>query len=72
MHLISDLPIVERQRLSALRTHEERRKSTEAKIRVAVHYLRCKNVPLTQKAIGEYCNLTRQTVARYITIISNA
>lgn len=71
MKLVPDLPMAERQRLSALRTHEERRKATEAKIRGAVHYLRSRGARITQPAIAKYCDLTRQTVAKYKAIIFN-
>ena len=65
MQLDKDLPLVERQRLAAARTHDVRHKATESKVRAACRHLLAKGEALTQAAIGRVAGLTRQTVATY-------
>lgn len=65
MQLDKDLPLVERQRLAAARTHEVRQKATESKIRAACRQLQQKGETLTQAAIARLAGLSRQTVAAY-------
>ena len=65
MQLDKDLPLQERQRLAAARTHGVRHKATESKVRAACRLLRQKGEALTQVAIGRVAGLTRQTVATY-------
>lgn len=65
MQLDSDLPLAERQKRAAVRTHQERRAGTASKIRAAVSGLREKGLKITFKAIGEFARLSRQTVATY-------
>ena len=65
MQLDKDLPLVERQRLGAARTHDVRHKATESKVRAACLLLQKKGETLTQAAIGRVAGLTRQTVATY-------
>ncbi|AKK25116.1 replication initiation protein [Pandoraea oxalativorans] len=65
MALDKDLPLVERQRLAAARTHDVRHKATESKVRAACRLLQQKGEALTQAAIGRVAGLTRQTVAAY-------
>lgn len=72
MRLDSALPLEERKHLSALRTHEQRRKATEAKIRATVRHLQREGVAVTQAAISRFSKLARQTIANYKTTISDA
>ena len=65
MQLDKDLPLIERQRLAAARTHDVRHKATESKVRAACRLLQQKGEALTQAAIGRVAGLTRQTVATY-------
>ena len=65
MQLDKDLPLQERQRLSAARTHGMRHKATESKVRAACRLLQQKREVITQVAIGRVTGLTRQTVATY-------
>lgn len=65
MDLDKELPLAQRQRLSAARTHDLRRKATESKVRAACRLLREKGETLTQAAIARVAGLTRQTVATY-------
>jgi hypothetical protein len=65
MQLDKELPLVERQRLAATRTHEVRHKGTETKVRAACRYLQGKGEALTQAAVARAAGLTRQTVATY-------
>lgn len=71
MRLDSSKPLDVRQRLAAQRTHEERRKDTESKIRAACRVLIEKDHKLTLVAIAEHSGLSRQTVAKYKHIIDN-
>lgn len=65
MQLDKDLPLVERQRLAAARTHDVRHKATESKVRAACRFLQQKREALTQAAIARVAGLSRQTVAAY-------
>lgn len=65
MQLDKTLPLVERQRQAARRTHQERHKATESKIRRACHELRLQDKPLALAAIAVLAGVTRQTVATY-------
>jgi hypothetical protein len=70
MQLDGDLPLPERQRLAADRTHDLRRKDTMSKIRVACHALRKRGEALTQLAVSKLAKLSRQTVATYKHVIA--
>ncbi|MBU3640966.1 replication initiation protein [Polynucleobacter sp. Fuers-14] len=72
MRLDPALPLEERKRLSALRTHEQRRKATEAKIRATVRHLQREGVAVTQAAISRFSKLARQTIANYAAVITEA
>ena len=65
MQLDRDMPLAERQRLAAARTHDMRHKSTESRIRAARAYLQQKGVALTQAAVGRIAGISRQTIATY-------
>jgi hypothetical protein len=65
MELSKDLPLSERQRLSAKRTHEVRNQATESKIRAACSSLKAKGEKLRQASIALIAGVTRQTVAAY-------
>jgi hypothetical protein len=72
MALDHELPLQERQRLAAVRTHDVRNKATESRIRAAYHLLQQKGEALTQAAIGRVTGLTRQTVAAYKHVLNDA
>jgi hypothetical protein len=70
MRLDKDLPLAERQKLAAQRTHGARRKETESKIRAACRILKQRGQEATQAAVGRLVHMTRQTVAGYKHIIN--
>jgi len=72
MNFDKSLPLKERQRLSAERTHRERQKSTESKIRSACKTIQKNGDKITQIAIAVESGLSRQTVANYKHILSEA
>ncbi len=72
MNLDKNLPLKERQRLAAERTHQTRQKATEFKIRAACRLLQEKGVKLTQVAVASATGLTRQTIAQYQHILGEA
>lgn len=65
MELDPALPLKERQRLSATRTHEVRRNKTLQKIHDASKALKDQQITLTKEVIALKANLSRQTVAKY-------
>ena len=65
MNLDKDLALSDRQRRSAARTHEIRRKGTESKIRGACRALQQQGVAFTQAAIAKAAGVSRQTVATF-------
>lgn len=65
MALDDSLPIYERQRLAAQRTHQRRRTATEGRIRKACRELHKTGRKLTQTAVATAAGVARQTVARY-------
>ena len=65
MQLDKGLPLAERQRLAAARTHDLRHKSTESQIRAARAFLKQQGEALTQAAVGRIAGISRQTVATY-------
>jgi hypothetical protein len=65
MALDKALPLAERQRLAAERTHELRHKATESRIRSACRQLQAAGEALAQAAIARLAGVTRQTVAAY-------
>jgi len=65
MRLDKNVPLGDRQRLSAKRTHEVRRTASERKVRLACLELRQKGEKLTAVAVARAAGVTRQTVARY-------
>ena len=69
MGLDPDLPLQEKQKLSAKRTHETRQKATESRIRAAARSLIRKGQKVTQTAIAAAARLSRQTVAKYSAIV---
>lgn len=69
MQLDKALPLIERQRLAAARTHGERAKATAERIQAACALLRAKGEALTQTAIAKLARLSRQTVAGYRRVI---
>lgn len=71
MGLDKTLPMDEKQRLSARRTHEKRRTDTEGKIRLAVARLKALGSRITLTAVAAASSLSRQTVARYQHIIAS-
>ncbi len=71
MQLDRDLPLVERQRLAAARTHDMRHQSTESRIRAARAFLQQKGEALTQAAVSRIAGISRQTVATYKHVIKD-
>jgi len=69
MQLDPDLPLPEKQRLAAARTHELRQAATGKRIREACQQLQAAGKRLTQAAIALLAGLSRQTVASYKEII---
>ncbi|MQA40679.1 replication initiation protein [Rugamonas aquatica] len=69
MQLDPDLPLPEKQRLAAVRTHERRQAATGERIRDACRQLQAAGERMTQAAIGLLAGLSRQTVAAYKEII---
>ncbi len=69
MQLDKDLPLQERQRLAAKRTHEIRHKATESKIRAACRQLQTRGEKLRQAAIAVIAGVSRQTVATYAHVL---
>ena len=65
MGLDPALPLDDRQRASAVRTHRKRQSNTESKIRLACANLLEKGEQLTQVAVATLARITRQTVAKY-------
>lgn len=72
MQLDNSLPLPERQRLAAKRTHNLRHKETESKIRAACRYLLSRGETLLQKTIALVAKVSRQTVANYKHVIEDA
>ncbi|MEH8018012.1 primase C-terminal domain-containing protein [Rheinheimera muenzenbergensis] len=69
MGLDPSLPLQEKQRLSAQRTHESRQRATESRIRAAAKSLIQMRQKLTQAAIAAATRLSRQIVAKYSAIV---
>lgn len=65
MALDKSLPLVERRRLAAERTHKLRQKATESRIRSACRQLQGTGEALVQADIARLAGVTRQTVAMY-------
>nr|WP_241391638.1 replication initiation protein [Yersinia frederiksenii]ULG19998.1 replication protein A [Yersinia frederiksenii] len=70
MSLDPTLPLYERQKLSAKRTHEKRQSKTESKIRLVCRQLLDRGEKLRKSVIAKLTALTRQTVAKYKHIIN--
>lgn len=71
MQIDQDLPIGDRQRLAAKRTHDLRRQATESRIRAACNQLKHQGKALTQAAVALATGLTRQTVATYKHVLAS-
>ena len=69
MALDKSLPLPDRQRLAAERTHSERTKKTGERVLTACRVLRQKGEQLTQVAIAALTRLSRQSVAKYQQLI---
>ncbi|MCY1264133.1 Replicase family protein [compost metagenome] len=65
MGLPAEMPLHEKQRLAALRTHGIRHKSTESKVRAACRRLIAAGEQLRVSAIARMANISRQTTAAY-------
>jgi len=72
MQLSTDLPLQERQRLAAGRTHAVRHKQSANKVLAACRALLQDGKALTLTAIAALAKLSRQTVAKYRDIITTA
>lgn len=69
MELDKELPLSDRQRLAAERTHQVRKKATESKIRAACRGMQERGEQLSQAAIARAAQVSRQTVANYAHIL---
>lgn len=65
MELDAALPLEDRQRLAAKRTHELRQRATESAIRAACRTLQGQGQKLSLTAVAVTAGVTRQTVANY-------
>ncbi|WP_375232363.1 MULTISPECIES: replication initiation protein [Pseudomonas syringae group] len=72
MALDRSLPLETRQSLAAERTHALRQKATESKIRAACRILYERGEQLRITAVAKEAGVTRQTVAIYLHIITEA
>ena len=72
MELDRSLPLEERQSLAAKRTHAVRQNQTANKIRGACRQLIAKGSHLTYTAIALTAGVSRQTVAKYKAVITEA
>ncbi|MEB3881584.1 replication initiation protein [Pseudomonas guariconensis] len=72
MELDRSLPLEERQSLAARRTHAVRQNQTAHKIRGACRQLIAKGAQLTYTAIALTAGVSRQTVAKYKAVITEA
>lgn len=70
MALDKSLPLKQRQSLAAQRTHVEQKSKTESKIEAACKILLQKGERCTQVAVAKVAGLSRQTVAKYRTLLS--
>jgi hypothetical protein len=70
MSLDKSLTLQERQRLAASRTHLLRQQATEQKIRAAEAMLKKNGEPITQMAVVRSTGFSRQTVAKYQSILT--
>lgn len=61
----SDLPLENRQRLAARRTHQVRRENTEARIKEAISILKARNERVTKAAAARLAGLSRQHVTSH-------
>lgn len=69
MQLDKSIPLDERQRMAASRTHGKRQQDTSSRIRVAVRKLTEAGARVTLVAIAGITSLSRQTIARYRSVI---
>lgn len=65
MVLPAEMPLHEKQRLAALRTHGIRQKSTESKVRAACRRMVAAGEQLRATALARMAGITRQTIAAY-------
>lgn len=72
MQLSRDLPLQDRQRLAATRTHAERYRQTANKILASCRKLLRDGTELTLTAVAALSRLSRQTVAKYRDILATA
>ena len=72
MQLGEHLPLAERQKLAAERTHAARATATKSKILGACRLLKARGKELAHTAIARMTGLTRQTVAKYKEVIQTA
>lgn len=72
MELDRSLPLEKRQSMAAKRTHSVRKNQTEHKIRRACRQLISSGAALTQTAIAQAAGVSRQTVAKYKSVIAES
>lgn len=71
MNLDKSLPQEERQSLAAKRTHGERKANSAKKVLIATQKLLKAQKKVTYTAIAKLCQLSRQTVSKYQSIIDS-
>ena len=71
MQLDPSLSLVQRQRLAAERTHNERTRKTGDSVRTACAALHARGEKITQTAIARLTQLSRQAVATYQRVIDD-
>ncbi|PMM62062.1 hypothetical protein BCT54_19570 [Vibrio splendidus] len=70
MQLDDRLPLEEKQALAAKRTHQQRSEKTVKQITIAYHRLVQAKMSITQVAIAAAARVSRQTVAKYQTLLA--
>lgn len=65
LQLDKNLPLIERQRLSAQHTHEQRRQQSTNTIRCAVAQLYKQGKKITQVAVAKLAGISRQQIAKH-------
>ncbi|AHF01387.1 replication protein A [Thiomicrospira aerophila AL3] len=72
MQLSKAMPLHKKQALAAKHTHAARRKTSEQKVRQAIRILSKDHKKITINLIAQFAKLSRQTVAKYKSLINPA
>jgi len=65
----ADIPLVNKQRLSARRTHEVRKEKTQEKILAATRLLHAAKQTINRSSVAKAAGVSRQTVSRYFSAV---